>query len=153
MLTFFFFFLFWKYRTEEKLHFKIVACKVFFPFAKSPYLLKHPTYHPHHVFTVLPSSSDRQTYLHYHPPHTPNKSWLQHLQLEDGFYSGRKLTRFGRSADWSFLMSFVVTLQDSSVSCFKFFSGFRCCRPEPVMREFVKFKDTRPVNPVHLGGE
>lgn len=62
-------------------------------------------------------------------------------------YSGLTFTRFGRSVDCSFFMSLAVTLQDSKVSDIKFLSGFRCCRPELVTREFETFKETSWVNP------
>lgn len=47
-------------------------------------------------------------------------------------------------------MSFAVTLHDSNVSDFKFFSVFRCRSPPLVMREFDTFKDTNPISPVHF---
>lgn len=62
-------------------------------------------------------------------------------------YSGRKLTRFGRSVIWSFLMSFAVTLQPSKVRDFKFLSSFKWRSPELVIREFETFKETNPVSP------
>jgi len=45
-------------------------------------------------------------------------------------------------------MSFAVTLHDSSVSDLSFLSGFRCCKPELVMREFDTLSDTSDVSPV-----
>nr|GMD38803.1 hypothetical protein Iba_chr09fCG7530 [Ipomoea batatas] len=39
--------------------------------------------------------------------------------------------------------------QDSSVKDFNFLSGFRCCKPALVMREFDTFKDTSDVNPAY----
>ena len=65
-------------------------------------------------------------------------------------YSGRKLTRFGRSVDWSFLMSLAETRQASSVNCFRFFRVFRCRSPAEVILEFEMFKETNPVKPVHI---
>lgn len=62
-------------------------------------------------------------------------------------YSGRKLTRFGRWIDLRFLISFAVTLHESNVSDFRFFSGLRYCNPAPVMREFEAFKETNCVIP------
>lgn len=62
-------------------------------------------------------------------------------------YSGRKLTRLGRAADWSFLISDAVTLQDSKVSERRFFKGFKYCNPSLVMREFETFSDTNAVKP------
>lgn len=44
-------------------------------------------------------------------------------------------------------MSFAVTLQDSKVSDFKFFSDFRCCNPALETQEFETFKETSCVNP------
>ena len=64
-------------------------------------------------------------------------------------YSGRKLARFGRSVDWSFLMSLAETRQASSVNCFKFFRVFRCRSPAEVILEFEIFKEINPVKPVH----
>lgn len=68
------------------------------------------------------------------------------------FYSGLKLTRFGRSVDWSFFMSSAVTLQDSRVSDFKFLRGLRCCKPALVIREFAMFKETSCVSPANVQG-
>lgn len=45
-------------------------------------------------------------------------------------------------------MSFAVTLHDSSVSDLSFLSGFRCCNPALVMREFDTLSDTSDVSPV-----
>ena len=62
-------------------------------------------------------------------------------------YSGLKLTSWGRSVDWSILMSFAVTLHDSSISDFKCLSDFRWRKPALVTREFDMFKETSWVSP------
>lgn len=66
-----------------------------------------------------------------------------------GTYSGRKLTRLGRSVAWSFFMSLAFSLQDSRVSDLRFFRGFRCFNPPAVIRELETFRDTKSVNPVN----
>lgn len=75
--------------------------------------------------------------------------WRDAIQADSSLpiYSGRKLTRLGRAADWSFLISDAVTLQDSKVSERRFFKGFKYCNPSLVMREFETFSDTKAVKP------
>ena len=50
-------------------------------------------------------------------------------------------------------MSLTVTLHESIVSDFRFFSCFRLCSPARVIREFETFKETSVVNPVSHGRE
>lgn len=68
-----------------------------------------------------------------------------HVQLPD--YSGRTLTRLGRAANWSFLISIAVTLQDSRDKDLRFWSGFRWWSPEFDTREFDTFRETKAVRP------
>lgn len=63
-------------------------------------------------------------------------------------YSGLKLIKFGRSAEWIFLISAAVTLQDSKVRVRKFFKGFKYRSPSLVIREFETFSDLNAVIPV-----
>ncbi|KAM1011522.1 hypothetical protein ACFX2J_046561 [Malus domestica] len=78
----------------------------------------------------FPSKVFSYTQLSVHAARSLNVTDFDCLQN----YSGREFTRFGRSVDWSFLVSFSVTLQDSNVRDFKFFSVFKCSSPEFVIR-------------------
>lgn len=64
-------------------------------------------------------------------------------------YSGRKLIRFGSAVAWSFLISFAVTLQESSVSERRFCSAFRWRRPALDTRELETFRETKAVKPAN----
>lgn len=85
--------------------------------------------------------------MYHNPIFTSSSFHFTAIIYEEKSYSGRKLTRLGRSVDWSFLMSTPVSLQPSNVSDLKFFSDFRCRSPALVTRELDTFNDTSPVNP------
>lgn len=88
---------------------------------------------PHNIIIIYSSTSWLMDYLH---------------DVFLGTYSGRKLTRLGRSVAWSFFISLAFSLQDSRVSDLRFFRGFRCFNPPAVIRELETFRDTNSVNPV-----
>ena len=99
------------------------------------------------ICTIQQTSRQLKCYFIRSSPTTPTVAFYGDLLWCLHNYSGRKLTRLGRSVDWSLFMSLAVTLQPSNVSDFIFFSVFKWRSPALVIREFETFKETNSVKP------